>query len=68
MMAKEPTLQLMILILLLAGGTEIVQLYIDGRSPLFTDFLIDAAGGLSGIALIRLIGTNKNTDHFESDQ
>lgn len=67
MMAKEPTLQLMILILLLAGGTEIVQLYIDDRSPLFTDFLIDAAGGLSGIALIRLIGTNKNTGHFESD-
>jgi|CXWL01.1.fsa_nt_gi hypothetical protein len=68
MMAKESTIQLMALILLLAGGTEIVQLYIDGRSPLFTDFFIDAAGGLSGIALIRLIGTNKNTGHFESDQ
>lgn len=61
MMTKEPIIQVAVIILMLAGGTEMVQLYIDGRSPLITDFFIDAAGGLLGIILIKVIGVNKNT-------
>jgi hypothetical protein len=61
LMTKEPIIQVAAIILMLAGGTEMAQLYIDGRSPLITDFFIDAAGGLLGITLIKLSGTNKNT-------
>ncbi len=38
-------------ILLIAGGTELAQSFIDGRTPLFVDFFIDSAGGLIGIVL-----------------
>lgn len=61
MMTKQHIIQVAAIILMLAGGTEMAQLYIDGRSPLITDFFIDAAGGLLGITLIKLIDTNKNT-------
>ncbi len=61
MMTKDPAIQAAAIILMLAGGTELVQLYIDGRSPLITDFFIDVAGGLLGIMLIKSIGANKNT-------
>ena len=66
MMTKDSTIQVVAIILMLAGGTEMAQLYIDGRSPLITDFFIDAAGGIAGVILIRLFGMNKNIDHFES--
>lgn len=68
MMTKEPIIQVMAIILMLAGGTEMAQLYIDGRSPLITDFFIDAAGGLLGITLIKLIGASKNTVQSEYNQ
>jgi len=42
-------------LLLLAGGTELAQFFIDGRSPLFTDFYIDLAGGTLGITLSNII-------------
>lgn len=64
-MADEPALQVIAIILMLAGGTELAQLYITGRSPLATDFLIDAAGGLFGMALIKLPGMKKNAAHSE---
>ncbi len=51
MMTKAPAIHVMIILLLLAGGTEMAQFFIDGRSPLFSDFFIDAAGGLFGIIL-----------------
>jgi len=57
---QEPTILIMIHILLLAGGTEMAQFYIDGRTPLFLDFVIDSAGGFSGIILIRLSGIKKS--------
>lgn len=41
-------------ILLLAGGTELAQIYIDGRTPLFTDFFIDMAGGGCGLLMAYL--------------
>jgi len=58
-MNREPAILVMINILLLAGGTEIAQFFIDGRSPLFWDFIIDATGGLSGILLAKLFNTKR---------
>lgn len=52
MMTQESLTQVTIVIVLLAGGTELAQLYIDGRTPLVTDFFIDAAGGIAGMILI----------------
>ena len=37
--------------LLAAGGSEFVQLFIDGRSARLDDFLIDAAGAFAGTLL-----------------
>ncbi len=59
MITKEPAILVMTMLLLLAGGTEMAQFYIDGRSPLFSDFFLDSTGGLFSIILIRLSGMNK---------
>ncbi len=59
LMSREPVILVMINILLLAGGTEIAQFFIEGRSPLFWDFIIDASGGLSGILLAKLFNTKR---------
>ncbi|MBA3754756.1 MAG: VanZ family protein [Nitrosomonas sp.] len=67
MLKKQPATHVMAIILMMAGGTEIVQLYIDGRTPLVTDFFIDAAGGIAGMALIRLLGMTKNAEYFKSN-
>lgn len=47
-------------IVMLACGTELIQIYIDGRTPLFSDVLIDISGGLLGIALAKLFCFKKN--------
>jgi hypothetical protein len=52
LMNRAPVLTVMVYILLLAGGTEMAQLYVDGRTALFGDFVIDAAGGLAGVMLL----------------
>ncbi|HQV89247.1 MAG TPA: VanZ family protein [Nitrosomonas sp.] len=44
----------------MAGGTEIAQLYIEGRTPLVSDFFIDAAGGVTGMILIRAFVSNQH--------
>ncbi|MBU1341546.1 MAG: VanZ family protein [Proteobacteria bacterium] len=54
LLRQKPVLVVMIHLLLLAGGTELAQFFIDGRTPLFWDFGIDAAGGLLGIILHRV--------------
>jgi VanZ family protein len=59
MIKKAPFSQVMVIILMMAGGTEIAQLYIDGRTPLVSDVFIDSAGGLAGILLIRLFSRYK---------
>lgn len=41
--------------LLVAGGSEIIQLFIDGRSARLDDFLIDAAGTVAGTLLLRRV-------------
>ena len=45
---------IMLDLLLLAATTELLQLYIDGRSALLTDVLIDGAGALFGCSCARL--------------
>ncbi|MDE2388178.1 MAG: VanZ family protein, partial [Betaproteobacteria bacterium] len=52
---KGSTLQGIVMILLLAGSTELAQLYIEGRTPLVSDFFIDTAGGIVGMILTRLV-------------
>ncbi|MCC8997143.1 MAG: VanZ family protein [Nitrosomonas sp.] len=47
-------------IVMLACGTELIQIYIDGRTPLFSDALIDISGGLLGIALAKLFRYKNN--------
>ena len=37
---------------MIAGGTELAQFFIEGRSPLIKDFLLDACGGSTGISII----------------
>lgn len=49
---QESAGRVMVHILLLAGGTEVAQFFVDGRSPVFWDFVIDAVGGFSGVALV----------------
>lgn len=64
---KAPFSHVITVILMLAGGTEMIQLYIDGRTPLISDFFIDAAGGIAGSLLVRLFSVDKNTDYRKSD-
>lgn len=56
MMANGSIFQIIAVVLMLAAGTEITQLYIEGRTPLPSDFYIDAAGAAAGIALASLLG------------
>jgi hypothetical protein len=48
-------------VFMLAGGTELVQVLIDSRSPKVFDFCIDSLGGIMGILLAWLfrMGTNR---------
>jgi hypothetical protein len=45
---------------MLAAGTELVQFFINERSPLVSDFAIDAAGGIAGtaVALLWVMGSD----------
>jgi len=56
MMADGSIFQIIVVILMLAAGTEITQLYIEGRTPLPSDFYIDTAGAVAGIALATFLG------------
>lgn len=42
-------------VFMLACATECIQFFVDGRSPLFTDVLIDMAGGLAALSLYALL-------------
>ncbi len=59
MMKQVPFIHILAIIIMMAGGTEIMQLYIDGRTPQISDFFIDAVGGICGILLIRLLNRNR---------
>jgi VanZ family protein len=41
-------------ILMLACGTELVQFFIEGRTPMVLDFLIDISGGMLGLVMAKL--------------
>jgi len=60
MLDKASIPQGVIMILLPAGGTELTQLYIEGRTPLVSDFFIDAAGGMAGMILTRIFISKQN--------
>jgi VanZ family protein len=54
LLKQTPFFIVLLHILMVACGTEMAQFYIDGRTPLFTDFFIDAAGGISGLVFVLL--------------
>lgn len=62
LMNRKFVLPVLIHILLLAGGTEMAQFFVDGRTPLLRDFAIDAAGGLSSIILFTRMRTGTSTN------
>ncbi|OCC15624.1 hypothetical protein DBT_0975 [Dissulfuribacter thermophilus] len=41
-------------IAMLAGATEMMQLFVKGRTASFLDFLLDCAGGAGGVVLFLL--------------
>jgi VanZ family protein len=49
---------------MVAAGTELAQIYIDGRSGHLSDFFIDAAGGCLGI-MIALLGQRLNNKRIK---
>lgn len=63
MIKKAPISQVMTTVLMMAAGTEIMQLFIDGRTPLVSDVFIDAAGGFVGIYFIRHLQRKQSSKH-----
>jgi len=62
MMTQESLGRVIFIIFSLAAGTELAQLYIEGRTPLVADFFIDAAGGIIGIILINIFYIRHNSN------
>ncbi|SEP95046.1 VanZ family protein [Nitrosomonas ureae] len=62
MMTQEPLSRVIFIVFSLGAGTELAQLYIEGRTPLVTDFFIDAIGGIIGIILINIFYIRHNSD------
>jgi len=60
MLEQDAGFTALVYILMVAAGTELVQIYIDGRSGCLSDFLIDAAGGCLGITIAVLDQSLKN--------
>ncbi|GKS69871.1 carbohydrate binding domain-containing protein [Nitrosomonas sp. PY1] len=48
------TWKVLTIIIMMACGTELVQIYIDGRTPLVSDAFIDTTGGTLGIFFARV--------------
>ncbi len=57
LMVQCDFLTISLAILMTAGGSELAQLYIEGRSSLVTDFLIDISGGFFGMILCSFLIT-----------
>lgn len=53
-------LEILTVILMLACGTELIQIYIDGRTPHISDVMIDLIGGTLGVLLARLFSSKNN--------
>ena len=56
---KDGRFPAVLYILMIAGGTEMAQFFIENRSPFISDFLIDTAGGVAGLSLISLKSGSK---------
>ena len=54
-MAGTSLFSILMVVLMVAGGTELAQLYIEGRTALSTDFFLDGLGGILGLILIRML-------------
>lgn len=51
-------------LLMLAAGTELAQVYVDGREAMLGDFMVDAAAGFTGLILLYAAGrVRKGPDH-----
>lgn len=61
MIHRKKILEIFTVILMLACGTELIQIYIDGRTPHISDVVIDFVGGTLGIILTRLFRSRNNT-------
>ena len=59
LLGRKSSIPVMIHIMLLAGTTELAQFYVDDRSPLVWDFVIDGSGGLIGILLVKFFSMNR---------
>lgn len=57
LLKQTPFFIVLLHILMAAGGTEMAQFFIDGRTALLTDFLIDTSGGLAGLGLVLFFST-----------
>ncbi|MDY6905500.1 MAG: VanZ family protein [Thermodesulfobacteriota bacterium] len=44
----------MVYLFMVAGGSEMIQIFIEGRSPFVMDFMTDLAGGAAGVVLVVL--------------
>lgn len=62
MIKHAPLTQLMTVTIMMAAGTEMMQLFIDGRTPLVSDFFIDSAGGLVGIYFTRFLQMKQSNE------
>ena len=49
------TWKVLTIIVMMACGTELVQIYIDGRTPRVSDVLIDTMGGALGIFIASIV-------------
>lgn len=56
----KKTFEIFTVILMLACGTELTQIYIDGRTPHISDVVIDFVGGTFGILLTRLFSSRNS--------
>lgn len=60
MMKKKSIIQTVMIVLMLATGTELTQLYIEGRTALLRDCLINAVGGIFGVILVEIFIPKQN--------
>ena len=52
--SNTSTWKVLTIIIMMACGTELVQIYVDGRTPLVSDVLIDTMGGTLGVFFARI--------------
>jgi len=56
--------QLLLIIAMLAGATELLQFFVEGRSPSVFDWVIDMAGAVLGLFLVYLLSRVSPKKHI----